>query len=607
MKKLIFWLFLSFLLFPSLVFAIKLEVTKEYEQNLIKRLEDLHKRDVTSPLIKCLTPLVMEINMVKDKVSPQTREVLKQYSPGRYNYFPYIGYAYNTPGGHFRLHYAKSGPDSVYKASTDVNPANGVADYVDRCAEIFDYVWLTEIDTMGYRQPPSDGTNGGGSGLCDIYIYDLDNVWGYGVLGITESESPKTPSWSYTSFIHMNNGYVYPPWYPEAKQYDLMSVTAGHEFFHAIQFGYDKYEGYDPYPDWKPYWLEMSSTWMEDQTFDNVNDYVGYLRFFYRYPWVSLKVFSNLFGADSVRSYHPYASCVFAIYLSEKFGVGVMKDIWEECGRVQGNNTFSAIDVALAPFGANFDSAFKEFLVWNLFTGTRAEPSNYYSEGSLYDTINILTQQKHTTYPVNVASVDSMPENLGSNYVRFTPLSGPGGLDMYFNGADNAEWVVPVIGYKSGGSHLINAFNLNIQGEGNFDFYNWDDYDYIYMIAGVLTRDSNEYNYGYADSFNVNLGVDEDQLPDRMEYILPQNYPNPFNSQTVICYNLTKDDMISITIYNILGQKVKDLFNGYQERGDKRITWDGKDDQNIDLPSGIYFYKVKTKDSQLTNRMMLLK
>jgi hypothetical protein len=603
-KKLIFWLFLSFLLFPSLAFAIKLEVTKEYEQNLIKRLEDLHKRDATSSLIKCLTPLVMEINIVKDKVSPQTREVLKQYSPGRYSYFPYTEYTYNTPAGHFRLHYAKNGRDSVYKASQDVSPANGVPDYVDSCGKIFDYVWLKEVDTMGYRQPPGDGFAGGGSDLYDIYIYDLDRVWGYGVLGITETESQTSPSWSYTSFIHMNNGYVYPPLYPEAKQYDLMSVTAGHEFFHAIQFGYDVYEGYDPYPDWKPYWLEMSSTWMEDQTFDDVNDYVNYLSSFFNYPWLSLKTFGS---GSAVEILHPYASCVFPIYLTEKFGVDVMKDIWTECGRIPYNNTFAAIDTALKPFGAGFDNAFKEFLVWNLFTDTRANTINYYSEGNLFPEIKILDQQKHSTYPVNIASVDSMPENLASGYVRFTPLSGPGGLDMYFNGADNAEWVVPVIGYKSGGSHLIDAFNLNAQQEGNFDFYNWDDYDSIYMIPGVLTQDSGNYNYAYADTFNVNLGVDEDELPDEMKYILPQNYPNPFNSQTVIYYGLTKDDIVSITIYNVLGQKVRDLFNGYQELGSKRITWDGKNNQNIDLPSGIYFYKIKTKDFQLTNRMMLLK
>ncbi|HEX9917256.1 MAG TPA: T9SS type A sorting domain-containing protein [candidate division Zixibacteria bacterium] len=601
MKRIIFWLFLSFFIF-SVSFAVEFKVSKEYEETLIRQVEELYtNQEPIYPLPKCGTPIMAEISLLKEKLSSEALELLKFYLAR-----PSLQRSYNTPGGHFKIHYDITGTNTVYHPSEDTNPANGIPDYVDRCAEIFDYVWAKEIDTMGYKAPPSDGSMGGDS-RYDIYIINL----GYGYLGGTSPESPRTPSWSYTSYIELTNdfsGYGY------ASQYDLMSVTAGHEFFHAIQFGYDVYEGYDPYPNWKPYWMEMSSTWMEDQTFDNVNDYPNYLRFFYRYPWVSLKAFSNDFGADSVRAYHPYASCVFAIYLSEKFGVGVMKDIWEECGRVPDANTLPAIDSALAPFGADFDSAFKEFLVWNLFTGTRANTVNYYSEGNLFPEINILNEQKHSTYPVNVTSVDSMPENLASNYVRFTPLSGPGGLDMTFNGADNAEWVVPVVGYKSGGGNSIGAFSLNAQGEGNFDFYNWDDYDYVYMTPGVLTRDSSKYNYAYADTFDINLGVDEDQLPDRMEYILPQNYPNPFNSSTNIPFTVygsqfTVDSRIHTTlkIYNILGQEVRTLVDEPKRPGNYEITWDGKDNENRDLPSGVYFYKIETEGFVQSKKMLLLK
>jgi hypothetical protein len=586
---------LFFLFVFSSSFAVELEITKQYEEDLIQRVQNVYvNKTPIYPLPKCGTSVMLELNMVKDKLSPETRELLKPYL-SRHNYFPYIEYTYNTLGGHFKIHYAKSGPDSVYKASQDIN-SNGVPDYVDRCAEALDYVWAKEVDTMGYNQPPSDGSAGGDS-RYDVYIVNL----GYGYLGVTYSQSPTTPVWSYTSYIELANyytGYGYP------DQYDLMHVTVGHEFFHSIQFGYDIYEGYDPYPNWNPYWMEMSSTWMEDQTYDNVNDYVGYLSNFFDYPWLSLKTFGD---ENAVVMLHCYASCVFPIYLSEKFGVGVMKNIWTECGRVEYNNTFAAIDTALKPFGADFDSAFKEFLVWNLFTGSRAEPSKYYSEGSSYPEINVLNQQKYSAYPVNVTSVDSMPENLASNYVRFTPLVGPGGLAMTFDGASIAQWVVPIVGYKSSGAHLISAFDLNAQQEGSFDFYNWDDYNYIYMIAGVLTKDSSKYNYGYADTFKVGLGVDQDNLPDRGEYALAQNYPNPFNSQTTLHYNLKEDGIVNISIYNILGQKIRELCNNFQRIGANRISWDGKDDQNRDLSSGIYFYKIKTKNFELTKRMVLLK
>jgi len=591
-KRAIFLLFFFLFVFSS-SFALELEITKQYEEDLVRRVQNVYtNKTPIYPLPKCGTSVMLELNMVKEKLSPEARELLRPYLAR-----PSLTYTYNTPGGHFKIHYDTAGTNAVYHPSEDVNPANGIPDYVDRCAEAFDYVWVKEVDIMTYQQPPSDGSAGGDS-RYDVYIVNL----GYGYLGSTSPEFSTTPYWSYTSYIELANyytGYGYP------NQYDLMDVTVGHEFFHSIQFGYDYYEAYDS--GWKPYWDEMSSTWMEDQTYDNVNDYVGYLSYFFNYPWVSLKAFSSDFFSQPVRAYHSYASCVFPIYLSEKFGVGVMKGIWTECGRIPYNNTFAAIDTALKPFGVDFDSAFKEFLVWNLFTDTRAEPSSYYSEGSSYPGINILNQQKHSVYPVNVTSVDSMPENLASNYVRFTPSAGPGGLAMTFDGAQTAQWVVPIVGYKSSGTDFIGAFSLNAQEEGSFDFYNWDDYDYIYMIAGVLTKDSSKYNYGYADTFKISLGVDQDNLPDKGEYALAQNYPNPFNSQTTLYYSLSEDGIVNISIYNVLGQKVRGLCDGFQRIGTNKVSWDGKDDQYRDLPSGIYFYRIKTENFELTKKMVLLK
>ncbi len=591
MKGIVPWLVLSSFFF-CWVFAADFRVTKEYEADLIRRVEELYtNRTPIYPLPKCGTPLMLELNSVSDELSPQASELLKDYLAR-----PNLQKSYNSVGGHFKIHYDTSGSNAVYHPTEDSNPANGIPDYVDRCAEACDYSWLKEVDSMGYKQPPSDGS-AGGDNKYDVYIVSL----GWGFLGATSSESPTSPNWSYTSYIRVTNDFSV---YGYPNQYDLMNVTIAHEFFHAVQFGYDLYEGYDS--GWRPYWMEISSTWMEDQAFDDVNDYVGYLSYFYYYPWISLKAFSSSF--PSPRAYHPYASCVFAIYLSEQFGVGVMKDIWEECGRIQYANTFAAIDTGLAAFGVDFDSAFKEFLVWNLFTKSRADAVNYYSEGSSFPEIKILDQQKHSVYPVNVPSIDSLPENLAANYVRFTPVvDSVGGLDMYFNGTDNAEWVVPVVGYRSWGGHLTGAFSLNAQAQGKFDFYNWTDYDHIYMIAAVTTRDSGLYNYGYADTFDIDLGAGQDELPSQMKYLLWQNFPNPFNSQTTIYYNLTRDGDISITIYNIVGQKVRALFYGYQKSGQRQITWNGRDDQERDLPSGIYFYRIETDGWSDTKRMVLLR
>jgi hypothetical protein len=91
------------------------------------------------------------------------------------------------------------------------------------------------------------------------------------------------------------------------------------------------------------------------------------------------------------------------------------------------------------------------------------------------------------------------------------------------------------------------------------------------------------------------------------DFELYQSYPNPFNNQTIIKYDLLKSCQVTLTIYNILGQKVKTLANERQEAGSKIVNWDGKDEKGKDLASGIYFYQLKAGEVTQTKRMALLK
>ncbi len=84
--------------------------------------------------------------------------------------------------------------------------------------------------------------------------------------------------------------------------------------------------------------------------------------------------------------------------------------------------------------------------------------------------------------------------------------------------------------------------------------------------------------------------VDQTQLP--KEFGLSQNFPNPFNPATVIEYALPRASDVKIQIYNVLGQKVRNLVNEHQEPGYKVIRWDGVDDDGTELSSGIYFYRI---------------
>jgi len=101
----------------------------------------------------------------------------------------------------------------------------------------------------------------------------------------------------------------------------------------------------------------------------------------------------------------------------------------------------------------------------------------------------------------------------------------------------------------------------------------------------------------------VNFIVSDATLP--RSFVLHQNFPNPFNSATMIKFNLPSRQDWRIDIFNIIGQTVRS-FSG-DEMGFKSILWDGRDNDNRELPSGVYFYRLKADDFSSSKKMILLK
>ena len=91
------------------------------------------------------------------------------------------------------------------------------------------------------------------------------------------------------------------------------------------------------------------------------------------------------------------------------------------------------------------------------------------------------------------------------------------------------------------------------------------------------------------------------------DFALFQNFPNPFNPNTSIAYHLQTSSPTSVTIYDLMGNKVKDLFSGLENPGYKNINWDATDNNGDLVSSGIYFYKLQVGESFDIKRMMYLK
>ncbi|MBN2011676.1 T9SS type A sorting domain-containing protein, partial [candidate division KSB1 bacterium] len=90
------------------------------------------------------------------------------------------------------------------------------------------------------------------------------------------------------------------------------------------------------------------------------------------------------------------------------------------------------------------------------------------------------------------------------------------------------------------------------------------------------------------------------QMPDKIS--LRQNYPNPFNPETNISYALTQSGKVRLSVYDVVGREVAVLVDGVQSAGNHSVVFSG-----ANLPSGIYFYQLKTVTETSTIKMTLMK
>jgi hypothetical protein len=99
--------------------------------------------------------------------------------------------------------------------------------------------------------------------------------------------------------------------------------------------------------------------------------------------------------------------------------------------------------------------------------------------------------------------------------------------------------------------------------------------------------------------------LEEVHTPDN--YYLKQNYPNPFNARTIIEYNLAKSAKTVIKIFDILGREVITLTEGNQKQGVHRIHWDGRDNMNQSVATGVYLFRIEAGEFICTKKMVYLR
>ncbi|HET6624877.1 MAG TPA: MXAN_6640 family putative metalloprotease [Nocardioidaceae bacterium] len=256
-----------------------------------------------------------------------------------------------------------------------------VPDWVELTGATFEHVWDTEVGEYGYRAPKSDLTSQhhGPDGKLDVYLADLgdDRLYGY----CTSDDPARRSRWDVSAYCVVDDDFAAAQ-YGGVAPVTSLRVTAAHEFFHAIQFGYDWAEDV---------WLmEGTAAWVEDEVYDGANDNLQYLRASpLVQPTEPLDFPGDLSnGADARR----YGSWIFWRFLTEYFGsssrhgagtpdASVIRDIWRKAdARPSAPDQYSlqAVRTVTARRGVGFGPVFADFAAVNRVA------KRWYDEGRSY-------------------------------------------------------------------------------------------------------------------------------------------------------------------------------------------------------------------------------
>jgi hypothetical protein len=208
---------------------------------------------------------------------------------------------------HFCVHWVVQGLDAPELGDRN---GDGVPDFVETVLRVAERVHTVENEKLGWREPRSDGRRGGRRGKTDVYLSQIGGeLFGYAApdrgQATTEHRIPRRLH----GYLVLDNDYS-PFEFPGTKPLADLRVTFAHEYNHILQFGYDAYQD--------PWFAEASATWMEDQVYNGIDDYLRYVR-----RWV--KLYETPLTANSIKE---YGSAVWNQWLARRYGPEIVRKAW---------------------------------------------------------------------------------------------------------------------------------------------------------------------------------------------------------------------------------------------------------------------------------------
>lgn len=469
----------------------------------------------------------------------------------------------------FHIHYDTTGLNAV--PTKDANN-NGIPDWIEETGLALEQAYRIEVDHLGYREPPNFSIYG----FYNVFIRNLGYYY-----GSTTPDSQLTSNpWTYTSYIELDNDYAENFF---TKGLDGMRVTCAHEFHHAVQLAYQ-----NTYSDGDGWFYEVTSTWMEDVVYPEINDYLDYLRFYFQAPYLSLTHYNGQ---------HEYAMAIWNHYAQKRYGRPLIRKVWEKMPQM---NALNAWNTVLTEHTADIlSTALIEFFKWNFFTSYRADTINYYPEGYLYPSLSwqnaaALTDSLSFSQTINLSSSRWYRFYLMSSthaQIRFT--ANPAASHFYLLAFRKRSDQAPEIEYFPVTSYITIE---NLAPE-----------DTLFLALINKTWQSTS-AFSYQFSIKPTSEVRQD-----LNLMI---YPNPVKANDPaavlkISFRLTSRQDVFFEIFSLDGKSVyrSETMNLLPDvySGSKALQWNLKTHDQKKIPAGVYIYRLKIGKKTLTGKIAVVR
>ncbi len=445
-----------------------------------RRRMDARWRGGDDPPAKCGTALIDQLVRERSRLDPETRALLDAQLDVS---------AQGTASlvtTHFRIDYATTGPDAP--VPTDVAPANGIPDFVEWTAAALEQAYATEVTQLGYTAP---AIANGASARYPV-TYQAQAAYGYTTV-VSGQQTRMVLNPSYAGFPFNDD--------PEGNVVGDLRVTVAHELKHAIQ------RMYSPWTEGN--WLELDATWIEDVVFDQVNDYLNFIRGSGS-PFTAPE--QSLIPGNAAS----YEDCNWETFQAATYGYDHLRAFWERRRVFPNEPVLTTWEQNFLSSGTDFTHAWGLYVAWNFASGEHAVPGFGYKEAATYPTTPATFRWESLpvapiSWPVNGSAASTQLISNASHTLSGTP-------EFTFVGAPGNLWQVSLLIRPRAGGLIDLPFALTSgQQTMQVPTIDWADVEWAAVVIGNPTPYNPAISYSFSARAIAPISIAHSPLWDRAE------------------------------------------------------------------------------------------